>query len=42
MLGVPTVADRVAQTTVAMFLEPLGGAEVPPGFLWLPAEQVGS
>ena len=23
MLGVPTIADRVAQTTVAMFLEPL-------------------
>ena len=23
MLGVPTVADRVAQTAVAMFLEPL-------------------
>ena len=23
MLGVPTIADRVAQTVVAMYLEPL-------------------
>ena len=37
---VPTVADRVAQTVVAMFLEP-GGASVPPGLLWLSAGTLG-
>ncbi len=42
MLGVPTVADRVAQTAVAMYLEPLVEPRVSPRLLWLPAEQVGS
>jgi len=41
VLGVPTIADRVAQTVVAMYLEPLVRAKVPPGLLWLPPEQVG-
>ena len=40
MLGVPTIADRVAQTVVAMHLGH-GRTEVPPGLLWLPAGQVG-
>ena len=40
MLGVPTIADRVAQTIVAMHLE----QRADHGYtrlLWLPAEQVG-
>ena len=41
MLGVPTIADRVAQTVVAMHLEATGGPSVSPGLLWLPAGQVG-
>ena len=41
MLGVPTIADRVAQTVVAMHLEPRVEPQVPPGLLWLPAGQVG-
>jgi len=37
VLGVPTVADRIAQTVVAMEIGKAGGADVPSGFLWLPA-----
>ena len=37
VLGVPTIADRVAQTVVAMYLE----ERADPRLLWLPAEQVG-
>jgi hypothetical protein len=33
VLGVPTVADRVAQTVVASYLEPEVGADLPPGLL---------
>ena len=35
----PTVADRVAQTTVAMFLEPLVEPRFHPGLLWLSSEK---
>ena len=41
VLGVPTIADRVAQTVVAKYLEPLA-EQIPPGLLWLPARKVGS
>ena len=37
VLGVPTIADRVAQTVVAMYLEPRVEPSVSPGLLWLPA-----
>ena len=37
---VPAVADRVAQTVVAMALEPEGRADLPPGLLRLPAGAV--
>ena len=37
VLGVPTIADRVAQTVVAMHLEPRVEPIVPSGLLWLPA-----
>ena len=38
LLGVPTVADRVAQTVVAAIWGK-GGTTVPPRLLWLPAEE---
>ena len=41
ILGVPTVADRIAQTVVAMFLERLVEPSVPPRFLWVPPGAVG-
>ena len=41
-LGIPTVADRIAQTVVKRHLEPLVEPEVPPGFLWIPARQIGA
>ena len=41
VLGVPTIADRVAQTVAAMFLEPLVEPRFHPGLLWLSAERVG-
>ena len=41
VLGVPTIADRVAQTVVAMYLGAAGGTAVPPGLLWLSAAKVG-
>jgi hypothetical protein len=41
MLGVPTVADRVAQTVAAARLEAKAGADLPSGLLRLPAGQVG-
>ena len=37
VLGVPTISDRIAQTVVAMQSGAVGGAEVPPRLLWLPA-----
>ena len=39
MLGVPTIADRVAQTVVAMHLGAGGGTAVPSRLLWLSAGQ---
>ena len=39
-LGIPTVADRVAQTVVTMVLEPRGGTTLPPRLLWLPPRPV--
>ena len=36
VLGVPTVADRIAQTVVKLYLEPEVEPHVPPGLLWLP------
>lgn len=41
VLGVPTIADRIAQTVVAMYLEPGSGAQVPPGLVRLPAGKGG-
>ena len=41
VLGVPTIADRVAQTVAAMYSGAAGGAEVPPGLLWLSAGTLG-
>ena len=40
ILGVPTVADRVAQTVVARRLEAKVGADLPSGLLRLPAGAV--
>ncbi len=40
-LGIPTVADRVAQMVVKRFLEP-GGTQVPRRLLWIPARQIGA
>ena len=42
MLGVPTVADRVAQTVVAEELEAKVGTDLPRGLLRLPAGAVGA
>ena len=42
MLGVPTVADRVAQTVVAGVLEAEGRTALPPGLLWLPPGAFGA
>ena len=41
ILGVPTVADRVAQTVVALALEPEGRVDLP-RLLWVPAGPVGA
>ena len=41
LLGVPTIADRVAQTVVAMYLGDEGGTAVSPRLLWLSAGTVG-
>ena len=41
VLGVPTIADRIAQTVVGHVSGAAGGTEVPPGLLWLPAGKVG-
>jgi len=40
-LGIPTVADRVAQMVVKRFLEP-GGTQVPRRLLRIPARQIGA
>jgi RNA-directed DNA polymerase len=40
LLGVPTVADRVAQTVVANYISEKGGTSVPPGLLWLPSGEI--
>jgi retron-type reverse transcriptase len=43
-LGIPTVADRIAQMVVKRFLEPIldPGAEVRQGLLWISAEEIGT
>ena len=41
VLGVPTIADRVAQTVVAMYLEPLVEPRFHSGLLWLSAGKLG-
>ena len=41
-LGIPTVADRIAQTVVKRYLEPLVEPCFHPDFVWLPARQVGA
>jgi RNA-directed DNA polymerase len=41
-LGIPTVADRVAQTVVKMVLEPLVEPHLPPGLVRLSTRQVGA
>ncbi len=40
-ITVPTIADRIAQTVAAMYLEPGSGTAVPRGLLRLPAGAVG-
>ena len=42
ILGIPTVADRIAQTVVAMFFGAAGGTGIPSRFLWLPSRAVGA
>ena len=42
LLGIPTVADRVAQTVVLRSPRATGGTKVPPRLLWLSSQQVGS
>jgi RNA-directed DNA polymerase len=42
VLGVPTVADRVAQTVVKFWLEPNLGSSVSRRLLWLSAWTVGT
>ena len=42
VLGVPTVADRVAQTAVKMWLEPQLDPIFPRGFLRLSAGKIGA
>jgi len=39
-LGIPTVADRIAQTVQEVFWNG-AGADLPQGQLWLPAEEIG-
>ena len=41
-LGIPTIADRVAQMVVKMDLEPLVEPHLPSGFLRLSAREVGA
>ena len=40
ILGVPTVADRIAQTVVALRLEARTGVDFPSRLLWVPAAEV--
>ena len=42
ILGVPTVADRIAQTVVALQLEAADGVDFPFRLLRLPAAEVGA
>ena len=42
VLGVPTVADRIAQTVVRPYAGAGGGAGLPPRLLRLPAGAVGA
>ena len=42
VLGVPTVADRIAQTVVRGYLEPGVEPLLPPGLLWVSAGAVGA
>lgn len=41
VLGVPTIADRVAQTVAKMYLGATGGTGVSSGLLWLSSKTVG-
>jgi len=41
-LGIPTVADRIAQMGVKRQSRTVSGATIPPGFLWIPARQIGA
>ena len=41
-LGIPTVADRIAQMVVKRFLEPLGGTDVPWRLVWISTRQIGA
>jgi RNA-directed DNA polymerase len=42
ILGVPTVADRVAQMVVKTILEPVLDPVFPVGLLWVPAGEIGA
>ena len=39
-LGIPTVADRIAQTVVKRYLEPILEEHFPSGLLWVSAKEV--
>jgi len=41
-LGIPTVADRIAQMVVKRFFGADPGAEVRQGLLWISAEEIGT
>jgi hypothetical protein len=41
-LGIPTVADRIAQMGGQTASGTVGGAPIPSGFLWIPARQIGA
>ena len=41
-LGIPTIADRVAQTVAKMVLEPMVEPYLPSRLLWLPSRPVGA
>jgi retron-type reverse transcriptase len=40
-LGIPTVSDRIAQTVVKQIKRAEAGSDVPCGFVWISARQVG-
>ena len=41
ILGIPTVADRIAQMVVTKYLEPVSGAALPSGLLRVSTGEIG-